>query len=40
MFVLCLRLMIDENPMDVDDDSLETLLKNFFNLGQKVYIIS
>ena len=33
--------MIDENAMDVDDDSLGTLLNIlFFNAGQKVYIIS
>ena len=30
VFVLYLRLMIDENAMDVDGDSLETLLKIFF----------
>ena len=40
MFVLSLRLMIDEKAMDVDGDSLETLLKIFLNVGQKVYIIS
>ena len=36
MFVLSLRLIIDENAIDVDGNSLETLL----NVGQKVYIIS
>ena len=39
MFVLCLRLMIDENPMDVDDDSLETLLKIFFNLVKRFTLL-
>ena len=32
MFVLSLQLMVDENAMDVDDDSLETLLKIFSTL--------
>ena len=36
MFVLSLRLIIDENAIDVDGNSLENLL----NVGQKVYIIS
>ena len=35
MFVLSLRLMIDENAMDVDGDSLETLLKAFFKRWSK-----
>ena len=35
MFVLSLRLMIDENAMDVDGDSLETLLKTFFKRWSK-----
>ena len=29
MFVLSLRLMMDENAIDVDGNSLETLLKIF-----------
>ena len=36
MFVLSLRLIINENAIDVDGNSLENLL----NVGQKVYIIS
>ena len=32
--------MLDKNAMDVDGYSLETLLKIFFNVDQKVYIIS
>ena len=40
MFVLSLWLMIDENKMDVDGDSLEIFLKIFLKVGQKVYIIS
>ena len=35
MFILALWLMMDENAIDVDGDSLEVLLKNF-NIGQKV----
>ena len=35
MFILPLWLMMDENAIDVDGDSLEVLLKNF-NIGQKV----
>ena len=34
MFILALWLMMDENAIDVDGDSLEVLLKNF-NIGQK-----
>ena len=34
MFVLSLRLMMDETAIDVDGDSLEVLLK-IFNVGQK-----
>ena len=40
MFVLSLRLMTDDNSTGVDGDSLEILLKIFFNVGRKVYIIS
>ena len=29
MFVLSLRLIMDENAIDVDDDSLEILLRIF-----------
>ena len=29
MFVLSLRLIMDENAIDIDDDSLEILLKIF-----------
>ena len=39
IFILSLWLMIDENAVDVDGDSLETLLKIFFNVSRKVYII-
>ena len=35
MFILALWLMMDENAIDVDGDSLEVLLMNF-NIGQKV----
>ena len=40
MFVLSLGLMIDENSTDVNDDSLEKVLKIFLTLTRKVYIIS
>ena len=40
MLVLLLQLMIDEKAMDVNGDSLENLLKIFFNVGQKIYFIS
>ena len=37
MFLLSLQLMIDENAMDVDGDSLETLLKIFKHLSKGLY---
>ena len=40
MFVLSLRLMMDEDAIDFDVDSLEILLKIFLTLVKKVYIIS
>ena len=35
MLVLSLRLVMDENAMDVDGDSLKTLLKIFLTLVKK-----
>ena len=39
MFVLPLGLMKDENVMDVDDDSLETLLKIFLTLVKRFTLL-
>ena len=39
MFVLPLWLMKDENVMDVDDDSLETLLKIFLPLVKRFTLL-
>ena len=39
MFVLPLWLMKDENVMDVDDDSLETLLKIFLTLVKRFTLL-
>ena len=39
MFVLPLWLMKDENVMDVDDDSLETLLKIFLTLIKRFTLL-
>ena len=39
MFALSLRLMIDENAMDVDGDSLETLLKIFLTLVERLTLL-
>ena len=39
MFVLSLRLMIDENAIDVDGNSLETLLKIFLTLVKRFTLL-
>ena len=36
MFVLSLRLLIDENAIDVDGDSLEILLKIFLTFSDRL----
>ena len=36
MFVLSLRLLIDENAIDVDGDSLEVLLKIFLTFSDRL----
>ena len=39
MLVLSLRLIMDENAMDVDGDSLKTLLKIFLTLVKKFTLL-
>ena len=39
IFILSLWLMIDENAMDVDGDSLETLLKIFLTLVERFTLL-
>ena len=39
MLVLSLRLIMDENAMDVDVDSLKTLLKIFLTLVKKFTLL-
>ena len=39
IFILSLWLMIDENAMDVDGDSLETLLKIFLTLVERLTLL-
>ena len=40
MFVFSLRLMIDENAIDVDGNSLKTLLKTFLTLVKRLTLFS
>ena len=40
MFVFSLRLMIDENAIDVDRNSLKTLLKTFLTLVKRLTLFS
>ena len=39
MLALSFGLIIDENAIDVDDDSLETLFKIFLTLGERFTLL-